>query len=127
LYTTPSDHPSPVYTRSEVTDILKRVRDSPAVTSERYSGTSSFQGNLNRARGGWKNDFVPNIGSNRNFNHGLSGSFHGTGTYREDLEESGNQWVLETRSALGGVEIEDRVSAIDHEGTGTAQDPFVID
>lgn len=52
LYTKPSDHPSPVYCRSEVADILKRVRDSPAMTSEICSGTSSFQGNLNRARGG---------------------------------------------------------------------------
>lgn len=48
LYVKPSDHPSPVYSRTEVADILKRVRDSPAVTSEIYSGTSSFQGNLNR-------------------------------------------------------------------------------
>ncbi|KAF8801306.1 hypothetical protein BYT27DRAFT_7115205 [Phlegmacium glaucopus] len=39
LYVKPSDHSSPVYSRSEVADILTRVRDSPAVTSDISSGS----------------------------------------------------------------------------------------
>ena len=80
-----SNHPSPVHSRSEVADILKRAQDSPAATSEFCSRTSSFRGNLNRME---KNGFVR--GSTH---HGLSGAFRGTNKYCGHLEESGGQWV----------------------------------
>jgi hypothetical protein len=118
LYIKPSDHPSPVYSHSEVADILKRVSDSPAVTSDIYSGTSSFQGNLNR---GSRGCFVPRRNGS-NFNSGPSGSFRGTHSVGA-LGERRGQW----RYISGEVENQARVSVIDSEGTGTAQDPFIID
>jgi hypothetical protein len=39
-------------------------------------------------------------------------------------ESPGSQWLLGTRSALAGVETE--LTTTGHEGTGTAQDPFMI-
>jgi len=119
LYIHPSDHPSPVYSRSEVADILKRVRDSPAVTSEICSGPStSFRGNLNRGSdSGWRRGFVPS----RNFNYGSFRGGHNVSVFR------GVNKILKTPSALGRVEDQDRASAIDNEGTGTAQDPILID
>jgi len=119
FYIHPSDHPSPVYSRSEVADILKRVRDSPAVTSEICSGPStSFRGNLNRGSdSGWRRGFVPS----RNFNYGSFRGGHNVSVFR------GVNKILKTPSALGRVEDQDRASAIDNEGTGTAQDPILID
>ena len=118
LYIHPSDHPSPAYSRSEVADILKRVRDSPAVISEICSGpnSTSFRGNLNRGShtGGWRRGFVPS----RNFNYDRG---HNVGIFR------GVNKILKTPSALGGVANQDRASAINNEGTDTAQDPFIID
>lgn len=59
LYVKLSDYPSPVYSCSEVADILKGAHDSPAVTSEICSRTSSFRGNLNRgSHSGWKNSLA---------------------------------------------------------------------
>ena len=65
--------------------ILKRARDSPAVTSEICSRTASFRGNLNRgSRRGWKNPilalFVKH--SEAQPSRDLSGGYRGTSTCR---------------------------------------------
>ena len=128
LYVKPSDHPSQVYTRSEVADILKKVRDSPAVTSDIGSGTS-FRGNLNRSsHGRWRRGFIPrgrgNGTTGSKFYPRPSGSFRGTyhGHSAGALRERG-QW----RYSSERMENQVRVSVIDGEGTGTTQDPFIID
>lgn len=133
LYLKPSDHSSPVYTCSEVADILKRVRNSFAVTSDIFSGASSFRGNLNRNYPGeWRRGFAHRK-SRRNFNHSPSGSFRGTyrgqnvGVFGERRDQWVNKTLLEIQSASGGAGNEDRVSAAEDEGTGTTQDPLIID
>lgn len=139
LYLKPSDHTSPVYTRSDITSILQRVQNSPLVVSETSlgrpgTGYTSFRGNSYRGRrGGWGENSRPyyrvprgrggNFYSGPPYNprgsrstpyRGISGGLHGSG--RGSLPHPGS-------------ESEDPNTARDikRKGTGTGENPIVID
>jgi hypothetical protein len=142
LYVSPSDHPSSIYTRSDIAAILRRVHDSPPVVQQQQntrqgaynssrSGFSSFRGHLNRGHrsGGWGEPYqrVPR-GRGGNLNLGPSYNFRG---WRSPLY--GGNGVGIHSSARGGPTFrgapsnQSGSSAGPSRGAGTGEDPFVID
>ncbi|KAF8899607.1 AAA domain-containing protein [Gymnopilus junonius] len=135
LYVKPSDHPFPVYTRSDITSILQRVQNTPLIVSDTPlgrpgSGYSSFRGNSYRGRRGvWGENSRPNYrvsrgsffpephnlrGSTSTPYRGMPGGLRGSG--RGLLPRSGGE-ALDPSS---GTEI-------NRQGAGAGEDPIVID
>lgn len=139
LHLKPDDHPFPVYSRSDIASILQRIQNSPPVVSESPllrlgTGGSAFRGNSYRGRrGGWGENSRPYYrdprgrgasfhagpiynprGSQNTSYRGISGGFHGRGR--------GSTAYPASRSGDSSGEAE-----IKRQGTGTGEDPILID
>lgn len=139
LYVKPSDHPSSVYSRSDIAVILQRVQDSPSVFSnedQKYAKSRfSFRGNTNKgpSRGGWVDPLHQSPraprGRSTNANAGASNYFRHwqSGPYR------GNSVGLHSARGIlsrysGTLQSEDNSSEAARQDDGPVQeDPFVID
>lgn len=141
LYVKPSDHPSSVYSRSDIAVILRRVQDSPSVFFDedqkyRKSGVSrpSFRGNTNkgRSRGGWVEPLhqyprVPrgrgtnvNAGPSNYVRHWQSAPYRGNSV---GLHGAGS--VLSRSSGI--LRSQHNSSEAADQGDDSIKDPFVID
>jgi len=136
LYLKPSDHPSSVYSRSDIAMILRRVQDSPAVDGDqKYSKSGfsgySFSGNTNKG-GGWvkplhQYPWVPrgrgtnvNAGPSRYFRHWQSASYRGN-----SLGSHSGGGILSRNSGI--LQTQDNSSQVPSQGNDSIQDSFVID
>lgn len=141
LYVKPSDHPSSLYSRSDIAVILHRVQDSPSVffsEDQKYwrSGfsRSSLRGNTNKgpSRGGWVEPLhqypraprgrgtVVNAGRSNYFRHWQSAPYRGNGV---GLHTVGG---ILSRSS-GTLQSPYDLSEASHQDNGSVKDPSLLD
>jgi len=153
LYVKPSDHISPVYSRSDITAILLRVQNSSFIINPTQSASYQYQGHQNsregyyhssppaygysdrERRGVWNEHRSPRGrggGGNRgtNPNRGAPSDIRGwlNTSYRGNVglhvANTGKTWQYPT-GALGN-QVNNSTEYV-RQGTGTEQDAFVVD